>query len=63
MFSSSGGEKWRMDDEKIDLGDRFLFALADGTGRSIDQLYSWRAVRWAMILLRKSSEIRLRSPR
>jgi len=52
-----------MDDGKIDLGDRFLFALADRTGASIDRLYSWRAVRWVMILLRKSSGIRLRSPR
>jgi hypothetical protein len=63
VFLFGGGEERRMSDGKIDLGDRFLFSIADGTGASIDRLYSCRAVRWTMILLRKSSGIRLRSPR
>jgi len=46
-----------------DLGDAFLFWLADSTGASVDQLYSKFFVKAVMILLRKASSILERSPR
>jgi hypothetical protein len=45
-----------------DTGDRLLFWVSDKTGVSIDVLYGWALFRLVMILARRASSMRDRSP-
>ena len=47
---------------KHDRGDRLLFWVSDKTGASIDVLYGSALFRFVMILARRASSIRDRSP-
>ncbi len=45
-----------------DWGDQWLFWVTDRTGASIDRLYGSALFRFSMILARKASSMRDKSP-